>query len=203
MFSSVAEALPSVYGAADTTASDTAMSLFNKIRGFVRFGTILDGDTIPLYYLREVHVEGSKLLLTEREIRKNAKLIRNVKLMLPYAREGKRLLDSLDVVITGLPRSQRKAAIKQAEQQLLGRYGGQLKRYTFSQGLVLIKLIDRETGRTSYQVVDELRGKFRASFYQVFARLFGYNLKTHFNPEKDKTDDLINRIVISIDNGKL
>ena len=179
------------------------MSLFNKIRGFVRFGTILDGDTIPLYYLREVHVEGSKLLLTEREIRKNAKLIRNVKLMLPYAREGKRLLDSLDVVITGLPRSQRKAAIKQAEQQLLGRYGGQLKRYTFSQGLVLIKLIDRETGRTSYQVVDELRGKFRASFYQVFARLFGYNLKTHFNPEKDKTDDLINRIVISIDNGKL
>ena len=123
--------------------------------------------------------------------------------MLPFAREGKRRLDLLEVEIANLPRRQRKAAVKQAEKQLMDEYGKDLKKYTFSQGLVLIKLIDRETGRTTYNVVDELRGKLRATFYQIFARLFGYNLKTTFDPAHNKTDDLINRIVISIDHGKL
>lgn len=169
----------------------------------VCFGVVVDGDTIPLYYLKEVQIEGSTLLLTPQEIRKNKKLIRNVKTMLPFAREGKRRLDALEIEIANLPRGQRKAAIKKAERQLLDEYGKDLKKYTFSQGLVLIKLIDRETGRTSYKIVDELRGRLRASFYQLFARLFGYNLKTGFDPAHNKNDDLINRIVISIDNGKL
>lgn len=169
----------------------------------VCFGTVVDGDTIPLYYLKEVTIEGSTLLLSPQEIRKNRKLIRNVRLMLPFAREGKQRLDQLEAEIANLPRGERKAAIKKAERQLLDDYGKDLKKYTFSQGLVLIKLIDRETGRTSYKIVDELRGRLRASFYQLFARLFGYNLKMGFDPAHDKTDDLINRIVISIDNGKL
>lgn len=169
----------------------------------VCFGTVVDGDTIPLFYLKEVEVRSSQLLLSSQEIRKNKKLIRNVKLMLPYAREGKSRLDALELEIAQLPRSERKEAIKKAERQLLDDYGKDLKKYTFSQGLVLIKLIDRETGRTTYRIVDELRGKLRASFYQLFARLFGYNLKTGFDPAHDKTDDLIDRIVISIDYGKL
>ena len=169
----------------------------------VCFGTVVDGDTIPLYYLKEVKIESSSCLLTDKEIRNNKKLIRNVKLMLPFAREGKRRLDQLEVEIAKMPRGERKAAIKKAERQLLDDYGKDLKKYTFSQGLVLIKLIDRETGRTSYKIVDELRGRLRASFYQLFARIFGYNLKTGFDPEHNKNDDLINRIVISIDKGKL
>ena len=169
----------------------------------VCFGTVVDGDTIPLFYLKEVKIVGSACLLTDKEIRNNKKLIRNVRLMLPFAREGKRRLDALEVEIAQLPRGERKAAIKKAERQLLDDYGKDLKKYTFSQGLVLIKLIDRETGRTSYKIVDELRGRLRASFYQLFARLFGYNLKTGFDPEHNKNDDLMNRIVISIDNGKL
>lgn len=169
----------------------------------VCFGTVVDGDTIPLYYLKEVQIVGSQLMLTPQEIRKNRKLIRNVKLMLPYAREGKRRLDKLEIEIAQLPRAKRKEAIKKAERQLLDDYGKDLKKYTFSQGLVLIKLIDRETGRTSYKIVDELRGRLRASFYQLFARIFGYNLKMGFDPEHDQRDDLINRIVVSIDKGKL
>lgn len=167
------------------------------------FGTVVDGDTIPLIYLREVEIRGSMLLLTPKEIRNNRKMIRNVKLMLPYAREGKRRLDQLEIEIARLPRSERKAAIKKAERQLMDDYGKDLKKYTFSQGLVLIKLIDRETGRTTYRIVDELRGRIRASFYQLFARVFGYNLKTGFDPAHNKTDDLIDRIVISVDYGKL
>ena len=167
------------------------------------FATVLDGDTIPLYYLREVNVYASGMLLPAKEIRNNAKLIRNVRLMLPYAREAKKRLDALEAQIANLPKKQRKAAIKKAEQQLKDDYKDQLSKYTFSQGLVLIKLIDRETSRTAYTLVGELRGSFRAGLYQALARLFGYNLKTKYDPKHDKKDELIERIVLSIERGQL
>lgn len=167
------------------------------------FATILDGDTVPLVYLREVNVYASGMLLTAKEIKKNAKMIRNVRMMLPYAKEAKRRLDALEVEIAKLPKKQRKAAIKKAEQQLKDDYKDQLSKYTFSQGLVLIKLIDRETSRTAYSLVGELRGSFRAGLYQALARLFGYNLKTKYDPQHDKKDELMERIVVSIERGQL
>lgn len=167
------------------------------------FATVVDGDTIPLVYLREVNVYASGMLLTAKEIKKNAKLIRNVRLMLPYAREAKHRLDALEVEIANLPKKERKAAVKRAEQKLKDDYKDQLSKYTFSQGLVLIKLIDRETSRTAYSLVGELRGSFRAGLYQALARLFGYNLKTKYDPEHDKKDELMERIVKSIERGQL
>ena len=167
------------------------------------FGTVLDGDTVPLYYLREVTVYSSGMLLTPREIRQNAKLIKNVRIMRPYALEGKRRLDKLEVEIAALPRRDRRAAIKEAERQLLADYKGELSNYTFSQGLVLIKLIDRETNRTAYNIVGELRGSLRAGLYQTLAKLFGYNLKDTFDPYHNKKDDLIDRICRSIDREQL
>ncbi len=165
------------------------------------FATVVDGDTIPLYILRDVQIYSSGLLLTQKEIRNNQKLIRNVKLMLPYAKEGKRRLDALEVEIAALPKRQRKQAIKEAETKLLADYKDEISNYTFSQGLVLIKLIDRETERTAYRIVGELRGSLRAGLYQTLAKLFGYNLKETFDPKHNKKDDLIDRIVISIERG--
>lgn len=169
----------------------------------VRFGIIVEGDTIPYYRLKEVHVIESASLLSETEIRKNQKLIRNVKKMLPYAKIGKQRLDVLEKEIADLPKRQRKAAIKAAEKTLLADFSDELKECTISQGKVLLKLIDRETGRTSYMLVDELRGKLRAGFYQAFARLFGYNLKASYDPKNNKDDNLIERIVISVEHGYL
>lgn len=167
------------------------------------FGTILDGDTVPMYTLREVTIYASGMLLTPKEIKQNAKLIRNVRLMLPYAQEGRRRLDALEVEIASLPKRERKAAIKQAEKQLMADYKGEISNYTFSQGLVLIKLIDRETSRTAYNIVGELRGSLRAGLYQALAKLFGYNLKDTFDPKHNKKDDLIDRICISIERGQI
>ena len=187
--------LPTI--AAATTATQPAS------KGHYTFGTILDGDTVPLYNLREVTIYADGMLLTPKEIKNNAKLIRNVRLMLPYAQEGKRRLDALEVEIAALPRKERKAAIKEAERDLLNQYKGEISNYTFSQGLVLIKLIDRETNRTAYKIVGELRGSLRAGLYQTLAKLFGYNLKDTFDPKRNKKDDLINRICISIERGQI
>lgn len=169
----------------------------------VRFGAVVDGDTLPYYHLKEVKIRESASLLTQQEIRKNQKLIRNVKKMLPYAKIGKQRLDELERRVADLPKKDRKEAIKAAEKELLADFSDELKACTISQGKVLLKLIDRETGRTSYVLVDELRGKLRAGFYQAFARLFGYNLKAGYNPKGDKEDNLIERIVISVEHGKL
>lgn len=164
---------------------------------------VRDGDTIPYYHLKEVSVVESASFLTEKEIRKNQKLIRNVKKMLPYAKIGKQRLDLLEQQVAHLPKNERKAAIKKAEKDLLADFGDELSDCTFSQGRVLLKLIDRETGRTSYVLVDELRGKMRAGFYQTFARLFGYNLKAGYDPKHNKDDNLMERVVLSVEYGKL
>lgn len=169
----------------------------------VRFATVVDGDTIPLYKLKEVTIVESVSFLTKDEIRKNQKLIRNVKKMLPYAKLGKERLDVLERQIARLPKKDRKEAIKRAEQDLLDEFSDELKSCTFSQGKVLLKLIDRETGRTSYTLVNELRGKLRAGFYQTFAKLFGFNLKSKYDPQRNKDDNLMERIVRSVEAGKL
>lgn len=169
----------------------------------VRFGIIVNGDTIPYYRLNTVSVVESGSLLTEKEIRKNQKLIRNVKKMLPYAKIGKQRLNELERQVANMSKRDRKEAIRNAEKELLADFNDELRSCTISQGMVLLKLIDRETGRTSYVLVDELRGKIRAGFYQTFARMFGYNLKKTYDPRHNKDDELIERIVLSIEHGRL
>jgi len=91
--------------------------------------------------------------------------------------------------------------MKRAEKEINKEYGGELKDLTFSQGKILIKLIDRETGETSYDLVQTLRGKFTAFFYQTFARIWGYNLKVRYDPLGE--DRQIEAIVRMIELGQL
>lgn len=169
----------------------------------VSYALVVEGDTLPYYKLHDIHITASSSLLTPKEIKKNQKLIRNVKAMLPYAKLAKTELDKLEREASQLSPKKRKALIKATEKEMLDRYTDELKNFTFSQGLVLLKLVDRETSKTSYVIVNELRGKLRAGFYQTFARLFGYNLKTHYDPAHNKQDDLIERITLMVESGKL
>lgn len=180
-----------------------SMRRMQPTRGHYTFATVYEGDTIPLYVMREVSIYGGEMLLSQKEIRQNQKLIRNCRLMLPYAQEGKRRLDELEIQIAAMPKKDRRKAIKEAEAKLLADYKDELSNYTFSQGLVLIKLIDRETNRTAYNIVGELRGSLRAGLYQTLAKLFGYNLKQTFDPQHDKKDNLIDRICTSIERGQI
>ena len=91
--------------------------------------------------------------------------------------------------------------MKQAEDELKAEFEGDLKKLSFKQGIILIKLVDRETGNTSYELVQELRGNFTAFFWQTFARLFGYNLKVKYDPLGD--DKEIEDIVVMIENGQI
>ncbi len=184
------------------SASLKAQSV-DDVNTLLCFGTVLDGDTVPYFKLEPVEVKEVWSLLTKAEIRKNQKLIRNVKKTLPYAQEARRRLQAVDRELSSMPPKQRKEYIKVIENELLDEFKEDLESMTISQGKVLLKLVDRETGNCSYELVAELRGKVRASFYQTFAKIFGFNLKAHYNPKKNKEDALIEKIVRSIEMGKL
>jgi hypothetical protein len=158
-----------------------------------------NNDTLPTIDLKEVTIIASRNLLTPDEIRRNKRLIRNIKIVLPYAKLAKNKLYDLNNRMLTMSEKERKEFMKIAEKEIEQEYGEQLKKMTFSQGNLLIKLVDRETGSSSYALVKELRGSFRAFFYQTFAKVFGYDLKAEYDPKNNKRDNLIERVVRAIE----
>ncbi|MBO7276734.1 MAG: DUF4294 domain-containing protein [Bacteroidales bacterium] len=172
--------------------------------GHVVFGTIYQGDTIPMAYLNTVKVTGYVCPLTEAEKRKYKKLINNVKKVYPYAKEAGRLLDSYTIILKSAKNdSQRKKIMKQAESDIENKFGPKLKKLNKAQGKILIRLIDRETGSDSYALVKDLRGSFRAAFYQTLGKLFGYNLRSKYDPVNNSEDRIIERIIFAIETKKI
>jgi hypothetical protein len=165
---------------------------------------IVDGDTIPEVLLKELKVYALRIPKTRKEQKKLTKLIRNIKIVYPYARlAGIKLREYEQVLMDAPDEKTRKKLMKQAEKEINEEYGGELRDLTFSQGKILIKLIDRETGECSYELLQELRGNFTAFWYQAFARIWGYNLKVEYDPEHNKEDQRIEVIVRMIERGQI
>ena len=139
---------------------------------------------------------------SKRGKRRLTRYVKNVKKVLPYAKLAGAKLREYEIILKNAESDkQRRKIMKQAEKEINEEYGDKLKDLTFSQGFILIKLIDRETGNSSYELVQELRGKFTAFFYQTFARLWGYNLKVKYDPNGE--DRQLEVIVRLIELGKL
>ena len=163
---------------------------------------IVDGDTLYIIPLDEVEIKGKRIGKSKRLLRRTNRLIRYVKKVYPYAKIAGQKLQEYDSILRSVDTdSERRKIMRRAEKEIKEEYEGDLKQLTFTQGKILLKLIDRETGDTSYELVKDLRGGFTAFFYQTFARLFGLNLKVKYDPEgKDKK---IEEIVQMIEAGKL
>jgi hypothetical protein len=168
----------------------------------VVFAKVEHGDTIPIVQLPEVSVYALRVFEGKRDIRNIQRMIYHVKKAYPYAKlAGIKLHEYEDILAQTKSDSERRKIMRQAEKELNDQFGEDLKDLTFTQGKILLKLIDRETGDISYNLVKDLRGGFAAVFYQGFARLWGYNLKSHYDPKGE--DELIEAIVIMIENGQL
>lgn len=167
------------------------------------YAAVIEGDTIPYYHLQEVEISGLIAYLTPDEIRKNQRLIRNVKKVLPYAKMGKERLDQIERKAASMSERERAQYIKKMEKDLLAEFTDELKALTISQGKVLLKMVDRETNRTAYMLVDEMRGRLRAGFYNTFAKIFGYNMKKRYDPLHNKEDNLLERVILSVEAGRV
>ncbi|MBS1569615.1 MAG: DUF4294 domain-containing protein, partial [Bacteroidetes bacterium] len=119
-----------------------------------------------------------------------------------YAVITSKLLDEYDHDLAGISSQRdRELYLKLAETELRAEFEGDLKEMTMTQGRILVKLIDRETGHTSYELVKQLRGSFQAWMWQGLAKLFGQDLKGEYDPEGD--DKVVESIVRRIENGEL
>lgn len=133
------------------------------------------------------------------------RLERDVKRVYPYAKtlsalleEYEQIIDSLDYY-SGLSRYYRRAKIfSQIEDELVLKYGHSMRKLTRNQGRILVRLIDRETNRTSYDIIKEFRNIFVAGFWQITARVFGHDLRYNYNP-KTGEDRLIEFIIKRLD----
>ncbi len=173
------------------------------VHGTVVYGRIEEnGDTTLIVYLPEVDIDLMQRYLQITNTNQGRRLANNVKKVFPYAKLAGAKMQEYDSLLANIPnKTERNRLMKQAEKELTDQYTEELKKLTISQGLILIRLIDRETSQTSYQVVQELRGNVRAFFYQGFARLWGYNLKTEYDPHNNPEDDEIETIMTLLERG--
>ncbi|HEX2394925.1 MAG TPA: DUF4294 domain-containing protein, partial [Bacteroidales bacterium] len=157
-----------------------------ELGGLPVIAIINGGDTIftSTSELAPAIIHPGKRKAATRDLRQYRRLIYNVKKVYPYAKLAGSKYSQVVAHLDSLERGKdQREYIRQIEDELLRDYEDELKNLTITQGRILIKLIDRETSYTSYEVVKELRGSVQAAFWQAIARLFGSNLKTEFDPE--------------------
>ncbi len=160
------------------------------------------GDTLPHKEIGPVFVFPRKEFKSKRFERRYWRLVHKVKKVYPYAKKAGELLEKYEAdYLAATDRKVKRGYIKQAEKELFDEYGPQLKKLSISEGRILIKLIDRQTGHTSYELIKDLKGGLSAFFWQGIARLFGNNLKDEYDPYTE--DRMIEEIIFFIDAGMI
>lgn len=163
---------------------------------------VYEGDTIPYFTLPTVHIFKPIYFKNNRERQKYNKLVRDVKKVLPLSKEIRRaVLETYEMLQTLPTEKARNAHIKAVEKSVKKQYTPIMKKLTFSQGKLLIKLVDRQTNSTGYELVKAFMGPLKAGFYQAFAALFGASLKKEYDATGD--DAMVERVIILVESGQI
>lgn len=163
---------------------------------------IYKGDTIPSITLPDVYIFKPLKFRNDKERKEYYRLVYNVKKTFPISQEINRTIIETYEYLETLPNEKiRQKHIKRVEKGLKEQYTARMKKLSFAQGKLLIKLVDRQSNQTSYELVKAFMGPFKAGLYQTFAGLFGASLKKQYDPEGD--DRMIERIVLQVQNGQL
>ena len=169
----------------------------------VRVSKVLEGnDSIQYVEMNNIYVYGPIDFKDERQRKSYNRLVYNVKKVLPIAKEVNRaVLETYEYLQTLPDDKARKEHMKYVEKSLMAEYKPRMKKLTYSQGKLLIKLIYRETNSSSYELVQVFFGPTRAGFYQAFAWVLGASLKKSYDP--DGVDRLTERVVRQVESGQL
>ena len=161
-----------------------------------------EGDTMWCYLLPELYVYPPLKFKSEKQRRAYNRLVYNVKKVLPIAQQVNGLIAETYETLEMLPtKKEKQAHISRVERDIKAQYTPQMKKLTYSQGKLLIKLVDRECNQSSYEIVQAFLGPARAAFYQVFAWTFRASLKKEYHPEEE--DKLIERVVRQVETGQI
>ena len=174
-----------------------------KVKGGYKVPFIIEGsDTIPVVNLPLVTISDSAGAEYLKNLQAYYRLRFNVIKVYPYARLAAVKLNEMNATMDKMTsKKEKKKYKKQVEDQVRKDFEEQIKKLSINQGNVLIKLLDRETGHTSYELIKELKGSLNAFFAQGMAKLFGHDLKEEYDPTGD--DKTIEYIVRQIEKGEI
>ncbi|HLP72636.1 MAG TPA: DUF4294 domain-containing protein [Bacteroidales bacterium] len=190
---------PKLWAQNDTVSVDSIAG-----RGYLIQNVDRNGVVMPEVPIKEVTVVGrpAKESARRSEYRKYERLIYNLRKVYPYALVVRQKLSQVNYEMEQLKTDrERKEYIRKFEKDIFKAYEGDMRNMTITQGKLLIKLIDRETQNTSFNLIKEYRGGFTAAFWQGIARIFGANLKDEYDPYGN--DALIELILLDIEAGNL
>lgn len=158
-------------------------------------GTNDNGEMIPWIPLREVVIYGYRIFKTPADQAAFNRLKYNVMKVMPYALFAKRRYEQLEREVASTEdKKERKKFVKQCDKEIKDMFNREIKELTITQGQILTKLVDRELGRTTYDIVKETKGGVTAFLYQSVARVVGHNLKSTYDPQQDRD---IESIIVS------
>jgi hypothetical protein len=182
------------------TAQNSETSTFQPM---VKVGkALVEGDSIQYVEMNNIYVYPTTTFKNEKQRQQYDRLVHNVKKVLPIAKECRAIIRETYEYLQTLPdKKARDAHLKLVEADIKRTYTPRMKKLTYSQGKLLIKLVDRECRTTSYGLIQAILGPVKAGFYQAFAWLYGASLKKHYEPEGD--DRAVERIVQLVEAGQL
>ena len=179
-----------------------AQEMTTTIKEYLVPACIYEGDTIASLRMPTLYVFKPLTFKNKKKQEEYYRLVRNVKKTLPIAKEVNRaIIETYEYLQTLPDEKAREKHLSLVEKGVKEQYTPRLKKLTFSQGKLLIKLIDRESNSSSYELVKAFLGPFKAGFYQAFAAIFGASLKKEYHPEDE--DALIERVVLMVESGQL
>lgn len=183
----------------DTTSrslKDSLVSYVSKNREGIMDAIIVDGDTIPLMVLDEVLLVNEPTFDSRQARHRYYILKRKVIKVYPYAVIAGNKLDSLNLILAETKgRWERKRLTKEFQEYLENNFEEEIVKLTHSEGQILSKLVSRETGMTTYELIDEYRSGWNAFWWNVVANFNEISLKTPYKPGEDEEDKLIEAIL--------
>lgn len=169
----------------------------------VRVGKVLQGrDSIQYVELNNIYIYPKPVFKNEKQRMAYNRLVYNIKKVLPIAKEVNKIIVETYEYLETLPNKKAKDAhMKLVEKSIKKEYTPRMKKLTYSQGKLLIKIVYRECNSSSYNLVQAFLGPVKAGFYQAFAWAFGASLKKDYDP--NGVDRLTERVVLQVEAGQL
>ena len=169
----------------------------------VKVGKVFEGgDSIQYMEMNNVYVFPPVVFESKKQEGAYMRLVKNVKIVLPIAKEAKMIMMETAEYLETLPDAKaREEHLERVEKSIMKEYKPRMKKLTYSQGKLLIKLIYRESHSSGYELIQAFLGPMRAGFYQAFAWAFGASLKKEYDPEG--IDRLTERVVLMVEAGQL
>ena len=182
----------SVYG--QSNSAEPALSVVQAI--------IVGNDTIPFFVLPTYYCYPPLKFKNKKEEQFYWRTVRDVKVVLPYVRHIRKVMEKTNEALMSMPdKASRDAYMKNFEKRIYKENETKFKDLTLNQGKLIIRLLDRETNNTSYELIKAYRGSFSAGFWQVFAVVLGADLKTKYGTKEE--DAVIERVIVLVEAGQL